>query len=128
MLLASLCAICTIAYLGIAANAQAPTNGTSVDIEKQLQYGQAARLNVQNAISEKLPPTGLPEGQVVLESFETGLRSCDEELRKTLKTTEYHVCVNELLGMAMASLGDLAGNLWPAYAGKSGASRPTLFW
>ncbi|XP_064549995.1 uncharacterized protein LOC135436349 [Drosophila montana] len=97
-----------------------------VPIEETLQRGVMAVETVRRAVDEKLPPSAeaRQEGTEILASFQQSLKSCEEQLRKTRLVSEYNTCVSTLQGLALASIGELAGQHWA----KSGASRPTLFW
>ncbi|XP_017856154.1 PREDICTED: uncharacterized protein LOC108608999 [Drosophila arizonae] len=97
-----------------------------VSIELTLQRGVVAERTLRAAIEEKLPPTAeaQQDGAYVLDTFLVGLKGCETQLRANKQVAEYNNCVSTLQGLAMASVGELAGQHWA----RSGASRPTLFW
>ncbi|XP_034485394.1 uncharacterized protein LOC117790179 [Drosophila innubila] len=96
-------------------------NNTEVD----LQNSQNALQTVKLALEEKLPANteAREMGNEILAALERGLKICDENLKKDSQIAAYNMCVASNKGLAMASLGELAGQQWA----KSGASRPGLF-
>ncbi|EDW58633.2 uncharacterized protein [Drosophila virilis] len=97
-----------------------------VPIEETLQRGAIAMETLRRALDEKLPPSAEAhqEGSEILASFQQSLKTCEAQLRKNQLVSEYNTCVGTFQGLALASIGELAGQHWA----KSGASRPTLFW
>lgn len=102
------------------------TYAQDASIELALQRGAIAEQTVREAIEQKLPPTveARQDGAYILDTIKVGLKSCETQLRSNKLVAEYNNCVGTLQGLAMASVGELAGQHWA----KSGASRPTLLW
>ncbi|XP_032596445.1 uncharacterized protein LOC116805835 [Drosophila grimshawi] len=102
--------------------------GQEGSIEKFLERSQQAEQAVSLALEKKLPPSSEArrEGAEILATLNQGLKTCDQQLRSNglVGLDAYNTCVSSLQGLAMASIGELAGQHWA----KSGASRPTLFW
>ncbi|KAL7727119.1 hypothetical protein ACLKA6_016081 [Drosophila palustris] len=105
---------------------QLQTNAQNATLENALQNSQNAVQAVKLALEENLPANAdaRESANDILATLELGLKSCDENFKKDLQIVTYNKCVASNKGMAMASLGELAGQQWA----KSGASRPGLFW
>jgi len=95
--------------------------------DQALEYSQNALRDVSIALEEKLPANAEAReaGDEILVTFSRSLKLCDDAFNKNplLGLETYIICVTSNKGMAMASLGELAGQQWA----KSGASRPGLF-
>ncbi|KAH8417840.1 hypothetical protein KR222_006903, partial [Zaprionus bogoriensis] len=81
---------------------------------------------VQQAVEAKLPSNTEAHEQAneILDSLRKGLSICEQSLNTAEQIPAYRSCVATVRGLAMASVGELAGQLWAT----SGAARLGLFW
>lgn len=95
-------------------------------IKEAILAGAAAEQAVQRVIDDKLPPNSeAREHSIsVMEFLRLGLKNCEKGLTTVPEIPEYMKCVDIARGLAMASVGELAGQHWA----NSGAARLGLFW
>lgn len=94
-------------------------------IKEALLAGAATELAVQRVIEEKLPidSEARQYSQSIMDFLRLGLKNCEKGLTTVQQISDYQKCVDIARGLAMASVGELAGQHWAS----SGAARLGCF-
>lgn len=94
---------------------------TDVAIKEALLAGAATEQAVQRVIEEKLPieSEARQYSQSIMDFLRLGLKNCENSLTTVQQIPDYKKCVETARGLAMASMGELAGQHWSS----SGAAR-----